>query len=246
MNPRNQPEAGQSVRLRLAEVCVHRGVSAHGVLFPAERPDGGTAFGGRENAHRGDQGIRLAPFAVSVRFQFVVIVCLLRFPAVVPVASSVRGSVPVLLLGAAFRQPFDRVQVSENPFGLSFRSGAAERRSCLPSGFFRLRPALSGSRRDQVQFGRPAFRRPFFRFTTRSGPPVPLVCCSSGSWSVSRFVLCSVQLALFRSFRLVLFIHVCPVRFSVSSIRFVLSSFYALCPLTGDFIYIILAYIIHD
>ena len=128
------------------------------------------------------------------------------------------------------------------------------RPSSIPSGlpFVLLRPAPSGSRQARIKFGGTIARRPFFRFTTRSGPPVPLVCCSFRSWSVSRFVLCSVLFSStrFDSFCFVLFSSSCSsllvsVRFSVLFVCVVLSSFRALCPLTGGLFYIILAYIIH-
>ncbi len=132
-------------------------------------------------------------------------------------------------------------------FGLSLRSGAACAAFVQTVRLLSVRsaPARSAPCRVQVQFGRPVFRRPFFRFTTRRPPPVPFVC-SSGSWSVSRFVLCSVQFnsfvlfSLSSSFLFVLFSSVrsCSFRFVfslVSLFRF-LSSFHALCPLTGEFI----------
>ena len=131
----------------------------------------------------------LAPSAVSVRFLFVVIVCLPRSPAIVPVASV---SVPGFgsragLSGPVFR-PFDQVQVSENRAfpELAFRSRFRGFRPFRPPSL----PSASPSPRScsvPVQI-RTAFRlcRLSSRSTTRSRPPVPLVCCSFCSWFVSR------------------------------------------------------------
>jgi len=56
-----------------------------------------------------------APFAVSVCLQLIVIVCLLRFPAVVSGRFRPSGvRFPAGLSGLSVRPPFDRVQVSEN------------------------------------------------------------------------------------------------------------------------------------
>ena len=191
-----------------------------------------------------------APFAVSVRFQFVVIVCLLRFPAVVPVAVPPGDRLPGPLLRRSVQPPSIKFK-SKNHVQAELSFSAALRRSSVPSGFLSASALPSpGSRQARIKFGWPVFRRPFFRFTTRSWPPVPLVCCSFRSWSVSqvRFVFSSARFGLPCS---VLFSSSCSsllvsVRSSVSFVCFVLSSFHALCPLTGDLFYIILAYIIHD
>jgi hypothetical protein len=169
-----------------------------------------------------------APSAVPVRFQFVVIVCLPRFPAFVPVASV---SVPVFgsragLSGPSVQQPFDRVQVSENraapelsfrlrsrgchafspaclsvslafaslPLGPGLVSGLAVRLALasLPLGpglvsGLAIRLALASLPLGPAQL-RTAFRRRRLRSrsTSRSRPPVLLVCCSFRSWFVSR------------------------------------------------------------
>ena len=118
------------------------------------------------------------------------------------------------------------------------------RHSFVPSGVFsvRFRPARQASAKLRSSSDVRDFRRPFFRFTTPVRPPVPLVCCSLRSWFVSFFgsICCSVQFSSvqFSSSCFVLFCPSCStllvsVHFSVSSIRFVLSSSYALCPLTG-------------
>jgi len=152
-----------------------------------------------------------APFAVSVRFQFVVIVCLLRFPAVVPVASSVRGSSPGPASPNRLRGSSIEFKSVKILFGLRLRSGAAQAAFVQSVRLLsvRFRPTPPGSPPSSVQFGRPAFRRPFFRFTTRGRPPVPLVYCSLRSWFVSFFgsICCSVQFSSvqFSSTRFVLF-----------------------------------------
>ena len=187
----------------------------------------------------------LAPSAVSVRFLFVVIVCLPRSPAIVPVASV---SVPGFgsragLSGPVFR-PFDQVQVSENrafpelAFRGRFRGFRPFRPPSLPSASpsprFRsvptrlpVPPSASPSPRScsvPVQI-RTAFRlcRLSSRSTTRSRPPVPLVCCSFCSWFVSR------SFVWFRSFSSAQFVSsfrslIRPVRFRSFQFRFELIS----------------------
>ena len=182
-----------------------------------------------------------APFAVSVRFQFVVIV----------LSPAVSRGCSVCFFGSVFgfrshfSEPlarlFDRVQVSENHvrFELAFRCRTYGLR---PAFSVRFRPARPAPAKLRSSSDGRDFRRPFFRFTTPVRPPVPLVCCSLRSWFVSFFgsICCSVQFSSvqFSSSCFVLFCPSCStllvsVRFSVSSIRFVLSSSYALCPLTG-------------
>ena len=91
------------------------------------------------------------------------------------------------------------------------------------------------------------------RFTTRLRPPVPLVCCSFGSWFVSRSLPCSFQVgrARFVSFGSVRFWLVELASFVRSGssclVRFRLAEFVSLCsrPLTGVFYLLFPAYIIH-
>ena len=79
--------------------------------------------------------------------------CLLRFPAVVPIASPARCSVPgPASPGHLVRPPFERVQVSENRDCLSVGSGAVRR----PVRAASVRPAPLRSREAQVQLVRQA------------------------------------------------------------------------------------------
>ena len=193
-----------------------------------------------------------APFAVFVRFQFVVIVfAFLRFPAVVfrsLLRSGVR--VPDRLLRAAFRPPFERVQVSENRVRPEVRSGAVCRPdrpvpspsappAPLPQSSGSVRPAgpaaVRGSglppgsgllfRSFAVRFVHGSYLSSFcVRFSSVRLFLLQLV--SASSCSVRS---CSFPFVLpFRSFLLVLFGF--PVRFELVPL--------CLRPLTGDlFIY---------
>ena len=207
----------------------------------------------------------LARSTVSVRFQFVVIVCLLRSPAVVPVASvSAPGFGSRAGLSGPLFRPFDRVQVSENHAfpELAFRGAAfaafvrsvrpvfrpprrrlASARSGLASSFRRpprrrLASAWSGSASDSVST--PPSEFPVYH-------PVPASCSARLLFvlfmvRISKFCFCfarSVLLSLSRSFRS-LVRPVQPVHF-----RFVLSSIYRVRLFACGFIYIFLAYIIH-
>ena len=147
-----------------------------------------------------------APPAVSVRIQLVVIVCLLRFPAVVPFASSAPGfGSRSRFSGPPARQPFDQVQVSENHVRpeLMFRRRVRGFRRSVRLRFRPPPPCPAPAPPGSVQVRMAAFRRPFFRSTTRYRPPVPLVRCSFRSWFVSqvRFVVrfSSVCFGLVRS-----------------------------------------------
>ena len=130
--------------------------------------------------------------------------CLLRFPEVVPVTSSARGSAPGPAspnrsCGSSIK--FKSVKIM---FGLSSSSGAAHAASVRSvRRSFRHPPCPARLRPGSVQArSASGSRRPFFRSTNRSRPPVPLVCCSFRSWFA--FQVCfvvqfsSVQFVLFR------------------------------------------------
>ena len=169
------------------------------------------------------------------------------FPRLLRLLLQPGDRLPDLLLRAAFRQPFDRVQVSENRIQpeLPFRRRLRGFRLLRPASF-RLRPALPGSPPGSGSGRTTGFPPSVFRFTTRIRPPVPFVCRSSGSWFVSqvRFVFSSVDLG-FRSSRLILFVSACfrSVFCLVCLFRFEL--ILRVIPAHRRFIYIILAYIIH-
>ena len=94
--------------------------------------------------HAGHEPRRRSPFpsVSSSSSSF----CLLRFPAVVPVASSAPGfGSRVRFSGPSFQRPFDRVQVSENRARPELCSGAACAAFVHPSGVRPPRSALPGS-----------------------------------------------------------------------------------------------------
>ena len=131
--------------------------------------------------------------------------CLLRFPAVVPFASPVRGSVPgPASPGRLSGVPSIGFKSVKIMFGLSLRSGAACAAPSVPSGFrsFR-RPAPFRPVRAQVQFARQVPRRP-------GSPvyhPVP-ASCSARLLFVLLMVRISVRFVFGSVFR--------PVRFACS------------------------------
>lgn len=177
-----------------------------------------------EDARRADtrRAAAPAPSTVLVRFQFVVIDCrLLRFPAVVPLFPAVRGSVPGVRLSGLLVAALRSGPRQENRVLLSLRSGAVVARHAFafdPARPSRLPPAHPVSRFGLETSGfrfrppHPALRRsvqvrkPFgsavrsSRFTTRARPPVPLVCCSTCSWSAFRSSCFGFVQACFRSF----------------------------------------------
>ncbi len=200
------------------------------------------------------------------------------FP-LVPVASV---SVPVFgsragLSGPLFR-PFDRVQVSENRAApaLSFRLRSRGYHAFSPArlsvrlafaslmlGFnlvsgLAVRLAVASLPLGPVQL-RTAFRRRRLRSrsTSRSRPPVPLVCCLFRSWFVSRSFVWFVWFRPFGSAQFRSTCLVCPLDCPSCSVLFIFSSFrfgfagFVLslifvfaCSRTGLF-NIFLAYIIH-
>ncbi len=200
------------------------------------------------------------------------------FP-LVPVASV---SVPVFgsragLSGPLFR-PFDRVQVSENRAApeLSFRLRSRGCRAFSPArlsvslafaslmlGFnlvsgLAVRFAFASLPFGPVQL-QTAFRRRRLRSrsTSRSRPPVPLVCCLFRSWFVSRSFVWFVWFRPFGSAQFRSTCLVCPLDCPSCSVLFIFSSFrfgfagFVLslifvfaCSRTGLF-NIFLAYIIH-
>ena len=121
-------------------------------------------------------------------------------------------------------------------FGLSLRSGAASAASVVPSGFApSFPPCPPGSRR--------------FKFSSETGfPPSVFPVYHPGLASCSarllfvwfmvrisfRFVFSSARFVSFRSLGLSSSSLLVPARFQISFVCSVLSSFYALCPLTGD------------
>ena len=177
-----------------------------------------------------------ASFAIPDRFQFIVIVfCLPRFPAFVPVASSLRGSVPGAASPNRSRGSLTRFKSVKIVFSQRLRSGRfRDFRRSVRRPLRHLRPAMPGFRLARIEFGWPVVPPSVFRFTTRIRPPVRFVCRSVQSWFVSpvRFLFNSVRFQFsFGSFS------VCSkFNFGSVCIRFglVLSLFCALCPLTGD------------
>ena len=178
--------------------------------------------------------------------------CLLRFPAVFRSLLRLRGSVPEAaspnrLRGSSIEfKSVKNVSVCLNPVQAPLARLPSFRPASFPSVSALLRPASAEF--SSSSDGRPsAVRGP--RLTTRSRPPVPLVCCSFRSWFVSRF-------GLFVRFCSTLFVSVqlrpapscsassCPfpsvlpfVASVLYPVRF-LSLFLVFCPLTGDlFIY---------
>ena len=114
-----------------------------------------------------------------VRFQFVVIACLLRFPAVVPLFPAARGSVPGVRISGPLVATLRSGPRQENRVLLSLRSGAVQHGVLSYSvRFVRLafRPSAPVLR---VRIELPAFGsvRPArlsasqFRFGIRSAPP---------------------------------------------------------------------------
>ena len=156
------------------------------------------------------------------------------FPRLFRLLLQLRGSAPgAASPGRLFNSPSIGFKSVKIMFGLSLCSGAAPAASVVPSGFVftRLRPALSRRPPSSVQVRMAGFRRPRSRSTTRSWPPVPLVCCSFRSWFVSqvRFVV-PFNSACFSSVRLALF---ASARFPSFQSRFVvlfLSSFSRVVP----------------
>ena len=245
-------------RLRKLGIRGRRGgFPAHGVLFPAKRPaspakrhtgpkDGRAARGFRPRAVR-----RSSPFPVR-RHRF----CLPRFPAGSGCFCFRPGvRFPGRFLRAVV-QPFDRVQVSENRAIPNFRSGAALAAlvvqsgtpsvrlvfASLPLGFslvsgLAVRLVFASLPLGPAQL-RTAFRRRRLRSrsTTRSRPPVPLVCCSFRSWFVSRSF---VWFRLFSSAHFVSFVRSVHFRsFPVRFVCFVLSLILVFaCSRTGLLLY---------
>ena len=174
--------------------------------FSSEAPGRGgvPARRGRRKRHPGHTPRHCLPFPFvsSSSSSF----CLLRFPAVVPFAYSAPGFGSRSRFSEPFARLFDQVQVSENRFGLSLRSGAAPA-AFVRSGRPRIHspppcPAPAPAEFRSSSDGRISAVRDH-RFTIRFRPPVPLVCCSFRSWFVSpvRFA----QFSLLRSDCLVLF-----------------------------------------
>ena len=187
-----------------------------------------------------------APFAVSVRFQFVVIVCLLRFPAVVPVASSAWGSVPGPASPNRLRGSSIEFKSVKIMFSLSVRSGAAERRSRVPSGFFPSPPALARLAPSSSSVRTTGFPPSVFP----AYHPVPVSCSVRllFVWFMVcisfRFVFRSVCLS--RSLRLALSVSACFGSFFRLVFPFRFELVFTRLPAHRRYILYILAYIIHD
>ena len=186
-----------------------------------------------------------APFAVSVRFQFVVIVFVsCGFPRLFRLLLLLRGSVPGGISPNRSRGSSIGFKSVKIMFGLNLRSGAAHTASVRRFPSASDLPARLPPSSGQVRMGVISAVH-FSGLPPRSGLLFRsfAVRCVHGSYLSSvRFVVqfSSVQFSSvqFSSSCFVLFCPSCStllvsVRFSVSSIRFVLSSSYALCPLTG-------------
>ncbi len=156
-----------------------------------------------------------APSAVSVRFQFVVIVFVSRgFPLLFRLLLQPGVRFPDCVSGSSFRRPFDRVQVSEN----HVQHEAVFNAACAASVRSVRRPA-----RSSPPCPAPLLRSPVSVRTARLAPSgvsglPPGSCLLFRSFAVRfvhgsflRFVLCSVCL-VFRSIP-VRFRFACPVRF---------------------------------
>ena len=129
-----------------------------------------------------------APSVDPVRFQFVVIVFVSRGFPLVPVASV---SVPVFGSRAGFSGPlsgpsigFKSVKIVQSR---TFVQAPLSRLSWFSPARLSVRLVFASLPLGPAQL-RTAFRRRRLRSrsTTRSRPPVPLVCCSFRSWFVSR------------------------------------------------------------
>ena len=205
-----------------------------------------------------------APSAVSVRFQLVVIVCLLRFPAVVPFASPARGSVPgpaspgslsgVPSIGFKSVKIMFVLSLAQAPRCAAFRS---DRPAFFPSVPPRSASAKFRSGSDGVPpSGIPVYhpvpascsvRFPFVSFMVRISVRFVFVSV--------RFPFGSVQSALSSSVRPVpahscsfqfVFRSIVPVRSAFPFVPFVLSVSFVRCARSQAIYYIFPAYIIHE
>ena len=205
LNPWNPPPSARRRHPPRRFPCTRHPVSS-------EAPGRGDSPARNEHRkpRRGHSPLRRSPYPSVSSSSSSFVSC--GFPRLFRLLLQLRGSVPgAASPGRLFNSPSIGFKSVKIMLGLSSCSGAAPAASVVPAGFVSVRSALPcpGACRVRFKFGWPAFRRPRSRSTTRSRPPVPLVCCSFRSWFVSqvRFVVlfCSVQ---FSSIRLALFVSV--------------------------------------